>query len=45
VKGRVRYVASEDTVTPDGKHHRPGDVFSVPKDTEPSQTWHPYEEA
>lgn len=38
-EGYDRAVAGEDTVTPDGKHHRTGEVFLVKLDAEPSQTW------
>jgi hypothetical protein len=37
--GHERYVASEECVTPDGKHHRAGEVFLLPKKHEPSLTW------
>jgi hypothetical protein len=38
-EGFVLVVAGEDCVTPDGVHHRAGEVFLFPKDGEPSQTW------
>lgn len=43
-KGFQLYVAGEDTTTPDGKTRKPGDVFAVKDDVEPSQTWCPFEE-
>lgn len=38
------YVAGEETYTPDGKLRKPGDVFLVKRELEPSQTWCPLEE-
>lgn len=38
-KGMQAYVAGEDTVPPDGKPRKAGEVFLVKDDVEPSQTW------
>lgn len=43
-KGMQAYVAGEDTTPPDGKPRRPGEVFLVKDDVEPSVTWCPLEE-